>query len=126
MSTQDYTIWQRFRRVLPSTTRGLYFNVRLGSGRDLPDDTSDHWRDRWRTLTAKRADVVIEQPDGWLLVELRENAQLNAIGRLLGYRKLWTDEPPDARPLSLLLVTNVLDPDVRDLAADHGIGYLIA
>lgn len=125
MSTQDYDIWLRFRSALPPTTRALYFDVRLGTGYQLGDEHDDDAKTMWYQLTAKRADVVVELPAGWLMVELRDHAQSSAIGRLLMYKKLWQAEPPDSQPLSLMLVTNTRDPDVQALAADHGIGYQI-
>jgi hypothetical protein len=125
MSTQDLTIWQRWRSRIPPNARAIYFDVRLGEGHHAGDDAEDDARRMWYQLTAKRADVVLEMPQGWLLLELRDSAQSNAIGRLLLYQKLWKADPPDPRPLSLMLITNARDPDVEGLAEDHGIGYLV-
>lgn len=125
ISALDLQLWLMYRQLLPEDTRALYFDVGLGAGRPAPPHTDPTTAAQWRAITQKRADVVVELPDHWRLVELREQAQANAIGRLLVYRTLWLDDPPDQRPLELQLVTNVDDPDVRRIARDNQIDYLV-
>lgn len=125
MSTSDLHIWRTYQSTIPATARALYFDVRLGDGRPAGPETPDYLRRMWRLNTQKRADVVVEYPDRWHLIELRNNAQLNAIGRLLGYQALWKATPPDARPLTIELVTDNHDQDTADLARAHGITYTV-
>lgn len=125
LSALDFQLWLAYRLTLPPDTIALYFDVGLGDGRPAPPGTDPATQQQWRVITQKRADVLVELPDRWLLVELRETAQPNAIGRLLTYRTLWLDDPPDQRPLNLQLVTNSPDPDVERLAAAHDIAYII-
>lgn len=125
MSAEDYSIWDRWRRTLPGDVLGLYFDVRLGSGRAAGDVTDPALRRMWFDVTAKRADVVVELATSVWIVELREAAQSSAIGRLQMYARLWRDDPVIAKPLGLVLVTNQSDPDVAVLAADLGVRYVV-
>lgn len=125
MSSQDYSIWLRWRLTLPADVVALYFDVRLGSGRDAGMDVAAGDAALWFTLTAKRADVVVQLPSEVWLVELRDAAQASAIGRLLLYRRLWGQDPPFPVPLVPVLVTNARDPDVEDEAELHGIRYVV-
>lgn len=125
MSTLDYSIWERYRRELPAGTHTLYFDVRLGGGRSPGDETDPKYVEFWMRNTQKRADVLAVAPSGIWIIELRDQAQSNAIGRLLLYGKLWLQDAALGGPVKLLLVTNVLDPDVRDLADAMGIEYKV-
>jgi len=125
MSTSDFHIWVAYQPTIPKTALALYFDVRLGEGRPAGPETPDYLRRMWRLNTQKRADVVIEFPDRWHLIELRNNAQLNAIGRLLGYQQLWKLDPPDPRRLTIELVTDNTDADTAQLAQTQGFTYTV-
>lgn len=123
MSGIDFTVWIPFQQKHKSEWLRLYFDVGLGDGRDNLTDVTEAERLFWMRETQKRADVIAEAADRVYIIELRDTAQLNAVGRLLGYIKLWNQAPPIAKPMTAWLATNALDPDVRDLCADNGILY---
>jgi hypothetical protein len=114
MSGEDFAIWGRW---WPAHDR-LFTSV-FGA-------VDEAHAGMWTRLTQKRADVVLEAASGWTILELRAHAQLNAVGRLLGYGLLWGKDHPDGRPVELLLVTDVADADVRELAGVSGIRYEVA
>lgn len=126
MSYEDLQIWQRWRRSMPQNAVALYFDVGLGEGRPYPGDAPPEFREMFLLNSQKRADVVIEYPDHWLMIELRDNAQANAVGRLALYRELWKLDPPDDRPLDLYLITNNPDPDIELITRPALITYVIA
>jgi hypothetical protein len=125
MSTEDLRIWFRFQDQLPEDTHTLYFNVRLGEGKPSGQDDDTEWQTYWHQVTSKRADVVLVRPGELRIIELRNHASANAIGRLLMYRTLWTDDPQAPGKVTAQLVTNVDDPDVRRQAAASDITYTV-
>lgn len=125
LSKGDQLLWTKVRGQLVQDAVALYFDVGLGKGAPVPPGTDPALAAMWLKNTQKRADVVIERPHGWEIVELRESAKSSAVGRLLMYLKLWAEDPPDARPVSATLVTNVADDDVRSLCETLGIRYLV-
>jgi hypothetical protein len=121
MSPKDYAIWQRYRQTFLPPARALYFDIALGKG-DRPETPALPPVDSmWRRVTSFRADLIIDTPDGWTLVELRDNAGAGALGALILYGDLWTEDPPDSRPLTLQLVTNTTHPDLSRTCQKHGI-----
>jgi hypothetical protein len=72
-------------------------------------------------MTALRADVVLEFPTHWLIVELRGHAGASALGAVLTYVGLWKKEPPDARPVSGLIVTDFVNGDAVAAADAAGV-----
>lgn len=123
MSTEDFRIWLRYRDRLKTRARALYFDVRLGADEALTAASGTGFENMWFALNAKRADVVSDEAAGPRLIELRDNAQTNAIGRLLTYKLLWERDPGLPGPLTLELATNVLDADVAAACQLYGILY---
>lgn len=126
MSPEDYAIWLRYRPIPQGRgALALYFDVGLGAGQIAPADASPELREMWRRLNQKRADVIIEYDDHVDLIELRDHAGPNALGRLSTYRLLLTADNPLNKPITTTLVTNLTDPDVAATAAALSITYLI-
>lgn len=125
MSTEDSRIWAYYQPRIAADATALYFDVRLGGQRALDDAGPGPLSNMWYSVNAKRADVLAVMPAGLWLIELRAAAQANAIGRLLTYKLLWERDPKLPGPLSLHLVTDTWDPDVRDIADAYGITYTV-
>jgi hypothetical protein len=123
MSAEDFPIWQRWYPTIKDTALALYFDVGLGLPDELPESTDANQLLGWIRNTQKRADAIIERAQDVLLVELRFNAQLNAIGRLQGYKILLQDDNPFRKPIIPVLVTNKPDSEVRRVASAAVIIY---
>jgi len=126
MSPEDFDIWQRFFPTIRANIIDLYFDVGLGQGKVAEGPEPQPFKDMWLRLNQKRADVIVTTLKEVWIIELRFQASLNAIGRLLGYGVLWQSDPPirDKR-MQLVLVTNARDPEVEDTATKQGISYLV-
>jgi hypothetical protein len=125
MSALDYPIWKTWAPSQSSRWHALYFDVALGPGADTSAAPDAAHAAMWTRLTQKRADVVADAGDHWELIELRHAANANALGRLLLYQHLWIQDPPDTRPLKLILVTDHPDPDIAPLLPQHNITYVV-
>ena len=125
MAAKDLDLWYRARPILLIDAINLYFNVGLGGQTDVPPGTSPEIAAMWLLNTQKRADVVIEQKDFWIIVELRFDATANALGRILTYISLWNLNLIDLKPVRGILVTNRKDSDIEFVAATMGIEVLI-
>lgn len=123
MSQEDFPIWSRWYPTIKETALALYFDVGLGLPDELPATETAAQLLGWLRNTQKRADAIIERTADVLLVELRFNAQLNAIGRLQGYALLLGDDNPFSKPIIPLLVTNKQDSEVKRLAELNAITY---
>ena len=53
------------------------------------------------------------------------NAGPSALGTILSYRVLWKADPPDRRPLAILLVTNQTTQDLELAATKLGVPLLM-
>jgi len=123
MSQEDFPIWARWYPRIRATAKALYFDIGLGLPDELPQSDDADQLLGWIRNTQKRADAIIERSSDVLLVELRFNAQLNAIGRLQGYKILLDDDNPFGKPVVAILVTNKGDSEVMRLAKLNEIVY---
>jgi hypothetical protein len=117
MSALDFVLWNRFRVRNPLPFLRLYFDVAVGQGADTGTLVDPALQAAWKRVTQQRVDVVGEFLASWTIIEIRAAAGPGAIGSLLVYRDLWLSDSPDARPLSLWLVTDSISSNLsRTLA----------
>lgn len=125
MAREDFAIWKHWYPTIEPKPLALYFDVQVGDGRAPPDDAEPWAKDLWLRLTRKRIDALLLHDDHVHLVELRHNATVNALGRLLAYRRLLHDDNPFDLPIVTELVTDFPDPDLPDLARRSRIKYTV-
>ena len=121
MSPQDHTLWQRWRPKQVRRYEKYNFNVRLIQEHLLPPDTPPSMVKMWLDNNARRIDVLAWAPKTIDIVELRITSGLSAIGQLIGYYRFLLTEPPDTRPIQMILVTDFTDPSVHNAADFVGI-----
>lgn len=121
MVGRDLGIWAQFRQRLPFPYRGFHFDVSLGTPPAEIPHTPPRLMDAWRFLLSRRIDAVGILPERWDIIEIRRGAGQAAIGALRMYAFLWRQDPPDQRPVTLLLVTDRADLDTIALAQADGI-----
>ena len=126
MSPEDYEIWKRYKPQIIKDAQAVYYDVGLGGQITVPPGTTSEMARMWFRNTQKRIDVLLDYGIGWIILELRVQASSSAIGRLLHYRDLWNEDPPDKRPVLLRLVTNLEDKSIRALAQKLDIDYIVA
>lgn len=123
MSQEDFPIWERYYPKVKDGAVALYFDVGLGLPDELPQSENAEQLLGWIRNTQKRADAIIEREHDVLVIELRYNAQLNAVGRLLGYRRLLAQDNPFSKPIIAVLATNRKDSEVAAIAEEQQIVY---
>lgn len=121
MVGRDLGIWAIFRNQLPFPYTGFHFDVALGTPPEAPPDQLPNLLRAWTFLNARRIDAVGVVPERFDIIEIRRGAGQAAIGALTMYGFLWEQDPPDPRPINLILVTDVADVDTRRLAQAQGI-----
>lgn len=125
MSPEDYDIWKRYRPQILKDAQVIYYDVGLGGQITVPPGTTPEMARMWFRNTQKRIDVLLDYGIGWVIVELRVDASSSAVGRLIFYRDLWQQDPPDKRPIILRLVTNREDREIRGLTQKLDIDYIV-
>lgn len=125
MSPEDFEIWQRYRDTATRDALWVFYDVGLGSGKPYEGPEDENLRLMWLMNTQKRADVIIQRRNHIDIIELRHAATANAVGRLLQYRMLYLRDPVLGKPVVMTLVTNLEDPELRDLCKQYSIRYIV-
>lgn len=125
MPKGDYHIWQRLRPLIAQTATRLWYNVGLGGIHPQLEGIPQEIINQWILATQKRIDVLAETPTEYIIIEIRQRASPEAIGRLLTYHKLFITEAQPTKPVKLMLATDREDPDVRATCNDLNITYIV-
>lgn len=121
VSTEDFVLWERFRRTYAKEYVQFYFDVAIGEGAEAPPGTPEKIAAAWTRLTRFRLDVLGDHGDEWHVIEMRPRAGPGAVGALQTYHTLLLGNLPDDRPLHSILVTDVCTRDIEAVAGAAGI-----
>lgn len=123
MGPGDKAIWRAYLVAGGFQFAPFTYDLRVGDGADLGPNPDELSRSIAAALTRKRIDVLYFVNDAPTIVEVKQRAGLTAIGQLLGYRKLYMMSFPDQPEPRLVLVTDVLQPDMIPTLIEYGISY---
>lgn len=125
MATRDLALWQRALPKLAPRVRWWHYDAAVGDGSGPPADPTDATAVGFWWSSRKRIDAVGFCGDHWLLVEVRPNAGLGALGAIQTYRSLWERDPPDTLPVVGMIVSDRAEPDVIRTALNAGLFWLL-
>ena len=125
MPSGDFQVWNRWREKAASLFDRLYFNVRVGEPVPVADDLPPEIKAMAVALSRRRIDVVGGKGTDWALVELKQDAGAEALGQILMYKALWLSDPPDARPVSMSVVTNSFNKDMNIACNFYDVEYIV-
>ena len=121
----EIEVWLRFLQKFPGRFESFSYDVRVGSGVKLSDETPENIKKMALGLSQKRVDVAAKGVEGLTLVELSPNAGADSVGQLLVYGTLWVKDNPGQPPPKLLLVTGSERSDIREVAESTGVEFLV-
>ena len=125
MPSGDFLLWQRWREQAASLFDRLYFNVRVGEPVPVAEDLPPEYIKMAVASSRRRIDLVGEKGSRWSLVELKWDAGAEALGQILMYKALWLSDPPDNRPVTMIIVTNSLNKDMKIACKAYNVELLI-
>lgn len=121
MAEADLLLWERARPFFAPLVTAWYYDAAVGEGSGPPTDPADSLAAGFYRLTRKRIDAVGLAGSRWILIEVRPNAGLGALGHIQTYRSLWERDPPDTRPVEAWIVSDRLEPDTLATAVNANI-----
>lgn len=121
MLQPDVPVWYRFLEKWGTLLEALYYDVLLGGPHLTPEQERDPMQRMWRANTSKRADAIGELPGEVWIIEVAQRPGLRAIGQLLTYLALWTEDPKIMKIEIPVLVCELIDTDLIAAATKYGI-----
>lgn len=121
MLAPDIPVWYRFLEEWGKHFVALYYDCLLGGPAMATDENKDPMQRMWRALMSKRADAIAELENEVWLIEVSAYPGMRALGQLLTYHTLWTQDPKIDKPAIMVLVADQIDPDVRLSYTPYGV-----
>jgi hypothetical protein len=125
LSVEEKAIWLRWLQAGNGKFAPFIYDLRVGDGLQMPAGSSSYDISAAYALTTKRIDVVYKTTTGWMVVEVKRRSGLSAIGQLIGYRDLLMKTPDISGDISMLLVTDSLQPDMAGILEQNGISWAV-
>lgn len=122
---EEVKIWERFIDKESQRFTSVDYDVHVGKAREYKEKPEDQYKKNLQELSRKRIDVLGYKAEEISIIELKPAADFEAFGQLIGYRDLYLRERPEIKKVSLILITDFEVPDMRELASDYGIEYVI-
>lgn len=122
---EEVKIWRRFLNLHKQNYLSFAYDVRVGEGHPTGDETQEKYIDMWGALTPKRIDAVGFYEDGITIFEIRPNADISMLGKLLGYKTLYLESFVDVPKITLAVVTDRLSPDDAFVLSKYSIQIFI-
>ncbi len=121
MLETDIPVWYRFLDTWGHLFETLYYDCLLGGPLLTPEQEKDKYWHMWRATSSKRADAIAELTDQVWIIEVSQRPGLRAVGQLMVYLALWTEDPKIIKPEKPILVCEDVDTDLIASAAKYGI-----
>ena len=84
------------------------------------------WQRVWQRQRARRADAIVQDADGYRIIELRSSADAQTVGEMAIYQQLARAEHPGLTWLPSVLVARLLKPGVGEAIAALGAHIYVA
>jgi len=118
-------IWSKWLKKHIDEYFGYTYDVHVGTTTKTPKDWSDNYKRDVAALSRKRIDVVMEDIDSIYIVEVKDRAYPECLGRIITYRDSYIDTYNPDKPIKIILVATYIDPDLRRILDGMGIRYFI-
>lgn len=119
----DIALWDRFLTANPNRFEELYYDIRVGDGRDPGQDYAPNIRRMAIDLSQRRIDAIGITPDEIYIIEISTRPGLKALGQLMAYPTLYAQKYPTNKALRPLLVCEDLEADIRPVLLKLSIPY---
>jgi len=125
MAPNDVAIWERFIEKYPTAYSDCQYDFRIGDAppfNTLMDDGQDWEQDKLYRL---RIDAIGHATDRIDVIEIKPNAGTSTIGQLKGYRALLLRDEVPNKKIGMIIITDMLRPNMEYLCKQEGVQIII-
>lgn len=125
MKPADVAIWERFIAASPDAYETCQYDVHVGSPPPFDPTVNDATGGDASALYKRKIDVVAHKGGQTDIIELKPSAGTSALGQVRGYVTLYKRDVDSASSPRAVLITDVLGPDMQELARTMGVKLII-
>lgn len=114
LKPEDIAVWERFIDANPGVYETCDYDVPVGKGAETdpahpPEIQRDH-----TILTQKKIDVVAYYEDVVHVIELKPIANARALGQILVYKRLYSNDHPDVALIVPTVICGAVEREMQD------------
>lgn len=121
----DISIWERFLEKHGSSYTGFDYDVKVGTGSTVPENTPPAYVRMQDTLSKFRIDAVGYRPSQIEIIEVKPEASTVAIGQVVTYLNLYNRDQQPTLPVIGVIISCHAIPDMEWLTNQLGIDYYL-
>lgn len=125
MMPEDEPVWERWLTANHAPGQDYAYDVKVGESITTPQDMPEPYAGMSHMLSKKRIDVIITYADRVVVAEVKRLAGWTAIGQLLGYPLLFSQEYEVDIPVSGLLIAESLTLDTKTILDYFKLPYIL-
>lgn len=118
---EDVEVWSKFIKTDGHRIIECWYDLKVGTGADLPVDATDMERKISNGISRKRIDVVCRVAGNIWVVEVKPWANMYAVGQVVSYVRLFRKEYRTDVEVIPVLVCDSFDKDLLDEFDEFGI-----
>lgn len=125
MVKEEIEIWKGFLQKYGTRFDKYEYDVHVGKGAGRIPGLSEPYQTMAITISQKRIDVVAHKGKKAYIIELKDSADLQAIGQLEGYKTLYQDKHGNRSIDGLILASYKADQDIIRSAKERNIKIML-
>lgn len=125
MAPNDVAIWERFMDKYPARFTGVVYDLALGAVPSFVRAEGEVLSGDIGRLYQRRIDALAFEGKKVILIEVKPNAGLAAIGQVRGYASLYKAYIDPAAEVVPMLLTDNVRPDIPMLAYQEGVELVV-
>lgn len=126
MMPLDKEIWERYIDNAPDAFIECAYNVAVGAGEPDMVANSPGAHPNLNRLYQRKIDVVARTAKGITIIEIGPRAATAKVGQVKGYALLFARDYTDTVPITPIVLTDVLMPDMDFIAKEAGVQVIVA
>jgi len=120
---KEVVLWEKYLAKYQNDYTHFEYDVHVGKGVELGNETDPTLQKIALGLTRKRIDVVGHKEKSITLIEIKPDAGLSAMGQLMAYVYLYKIQFRPSKSILTHILSDIIDVDTRNAARAYGINW---
>lgn len=116
MMPEDMATWTKYLQSEWNDLDRVWYDVHVGRSMNVLAGQPDYMQKVVDGVSRKRIDVVAARGDDYMIIEVKPEANMEAIGQVVTYSQLFVMEFKLSRGVKLRIISKTCDADIHEIA----------